>query len=89
MVIGAVLLVTLFFGAKPGLCAVNCVDLPGAISDPGLAGPLSAELKPAAAGMAEYCDVRGTLAPEIKFAFKLPTGWNERFYMAGGVDLTE
>ena len=54
------------------------------ISDPGLTGPLSAEVKPAVGGMPEYCEVRGSLAPEIKFAVKLPTGWNERFYMAGG-----
>ncbi len=81
---GAVLLVTLFFGVKPGFCAVNCADLPGMVSDPGLTGPLSAEVKPAAAGVPEYCEVKGVLAPEIKFAVKLPTGWNERFYMVGG-----
>jgi hypothetical protein len=28
MVVGAVLLATLFLGVKPGLCAVNCADLP-------------------------------------------------------------
>jgi hypothetical protein len=83
-VVGAVFLVTLFLGVMPGLCAVNCADLPGVIADPRLTGPLSAEVKPAAAGVPEYCEVRGTLAPEIKFAVKLPTGWNERFYMVGG-----
>ncbi len=84
MVIVAMLLVISFLGVKPGHCAVNCADLPGMISDPGLTGPLSAQAKPAAGGMAEYCEVRGILAPEIKFAVKLPLGWNERFYMAGG-----
>jgi feruloyl esterase len=32
----------------------------------------------------EHCDVRGVIAPEAKFAVKLPTKWNERFYMVGG-----
>jgi hypothetical protein len=31
-----------------------------------------------------HCDVRGVIAPEAKFAVKLPTGWNDRFYMVGG-----
>ncbi len=35
--------------------------------------------------MPAYCDVRGTMWPEIKFRVVLPaTTWNERFYMAGG-----
>jgi hypothetical protein len=32
----------------------------------------------------EHCDVRGVIAPEAKFAVKLPTTWNKRFYMVGG-----
>jgi feruloyl esterase len=32
----------------------------------------------------EHCDVRGVIAPEAKFAVKLPTNWNNRFYMVGG-----
>jgi hypothetical protein len=84
MVVGTVLLVILVLSVPPGLCAVNCADLPGMISDAGLTGPLSAEVKPAAAGVPEYCEVRGTLAPEIKFAVKLPTVWNRSFYMVGG-----
>ena len=32
-----------------------------------------------------YCDVRGTMWPEIKFQVVLPsTTWNGKFYMAGG-----
>ena len=31
-----------------------------------------------------HCDVRGVIAPEAKFAVKLPTNWNNRFYMVGG-----
>ena len=31
-----------------------------------------------------HCDVRGVIAPEAKFAVKLPTDWNNRFYMVGG-----
>src|SRR5262249_2333439 len=32
----------------------------------------------------EHCDVRGVIAPEAKFAIKLPSDWNNRFYMVGG-----
>lgn len=32
----------------------------------------------------EHCDVRGVIAPEAKFAVKLPANWNNRFYMVGG-----
>jgi len=32
----------------------------------------------------EHCDVRGAIWPEAKFAVKLPTNWNNRFYMVGG-----
>jgi feruloyl esterase len=31
-----------------------------------------------------HCDVRGVIAPEAKFAVRLPTAWNNRFYMVGG-----
>jgi feruloyl esterase len=30
-----------------------------------------------------YCDVRGTMWPEIGFAVKLPIPWNGKFYMVG------
>ncbi len=83
-VVGAVFLVALSSGVEPGLCAVNCADLPGGVSDPGLTGRLSAELKPAAGGTPAYCEVRGILTPEIKFTVKLPAAWNGRFYMVGG-----
>jgi feruloyl esterase len=43
----------------------------------------SALLVPADDGMPEYCDVRGTIWPEATFALKLPTDWNNRFYMVG------
>lgn len=33
--------------------------------------------------MPEYCDVRGTIWPEDKFAVYLPTEWNNRFNMVG------
>ncbi len=32
----------------------------------------------------EHCDVRGVILPEARFAVKLPTNWNQRFYMVGG-----
>jgi feruloyl esterase len=84
IVVGAVLFLILLTGGRPGLCAIKCADLPGIISDPGLTGPVSAALKPAAAGVPEFCEVRGTIAPEVKFAVKLPAEWNGRFYMVGG-----
>lgn len=35
---------------------------------------------------APYCDVRGTIEPEIGFNVKLPiSNWNQRFYMAGSI----
>jgi feruloyl esterase len=44
----------------------------------------SATLVAAANNIPEHCDVRGVIAPEAKFAVKLPTNWNNRFYMVGG-----
>jgi Tannase and feruloyl esterase len=44
----------------------------------------SATLVAATANVPEHCDVRGTIWPEAKFAVKLPTNWNNRFYMVGG-----
>jgi feruloyl esterase len=44
----------------------------------------SATLVAAAGNIPEHCDVRGVIAPEAKFAVKLPTNWNQRFYMVGG-----
>ncbi|HKQ74920.1 MAG TPA: tannase/feruloyl esterase family alpha/beta hydrolase, partial [Blastocatellia bacterium] len=44
----------------------------------------SATFVPATTTAPEHCDVRGVIAPEAKFAVKLPTNWNNRFYMVGG-----
>lgn len=44
----------------------------------------SATLVSATVQVPEHCDVRGTVWPEAKFAVKLPTNWNNRFYMVGG-----
>ncbi len=44
----------------------------------------SATLVAATPNAPEHCDVRGVIAPEAKFAVKLPTNWNNRFYMVGG-----
>ncbi|HEX4948792.1 MAG TPA: tannase/feruloyl esterase family alpha/beta hydrolase [Blastocatellia bacterium] len=44
----------------------------------------SATLVAATPSVLEHCDVRGVIAPEAKFAVKLPTNWNQRFYMVGG-----
>jgi hypothetical protein len=44
----------------------------------------SATLVAATPNVPEHCDVRGVIAPEAKFAIKLPTTWNQRFYMVGG-----
>ena len=43
----------------------------------------STVIVPASAGIPEYCDVRGTIWPEARFAVKLPTVWNNRLYMVG------
>ena len=43
----------------------------------------SATLVSATAQVPEHCDVRGAIWPEAKFAVKLPTNWNNRFYMVG------
>jgi feruloyl esterase len=44
----------------------------------------SATLVSETAQVPEHCDVRGAIRPEAKFAVKLPTNWNSRFYMVGG-----
>jgi feruloyl esterase len=44
----------------------------------------SATLVAATPQVPEHCDVRGVIAPEARFAVKLPTSWNNRFYMVGG-----
>ena len=44
----------------------------------------SAVLVAASTNAPEHCDVRGVILPEAKFAVKLPTNWNNRFYMVGG-----
>ena len=41
----------------------------------------------ATAALPEHCEVRGTIFPEAKFAIKLPTAWNSRFYMVGNAGL--
>ena len=43
----------------------------------------SAVVIPAIAGKPEHCDVRGNIWPEARFVVKLPTDWNNRFYMVG------
>jgi hypothetical protein len=44
----------------------------------------SASLVPAGGGLPEYCDVRGTIWPEIDFDIKLPTDGNGKLYYVGG-----
>ena len=44
----------------------------------------SATFVAAAGNLPAHCDVRGVIAPEARFAVKLPANWNERFYMVGG-----
>jgi tannase/feruloyl esterase len=44
----------------------------------------SATLVAATPQAPEHCDVRGAIRPEARFAVKLPTNWNSRFYMVGG-----
>jgi hypothetical protein len=44
----------------------------------------SASIVPADGGLPEYCDVRGTIWPEIEFDVKLPTDGNGKLYYVGG-----
>jgi feruloyl esterase len=44
---------------------------------------LTAKIVPATDKIPEHCDVRGLILPEVRFAVKLPTKWNGRFYMVG------
>jgi hypothetical protein len=44
----------------------------------------SATIVPAGSGLPEYCDVRGTIWPEIEFDVKLPTDGNGKLYYVGG-----
>ena len=76
--------IALALGSRPsfGRPIIKCSDL--------IATPFGTEVKiesaviaPAVAGVPEHCDVRGTIWPEAKFAVKLPTAWNSRFYMVG------
>src|SRR5437667_6955657 len=73
------ILVSLTLGCGSGLAGpiVKCADL--------MAISFGPEVKIESATLAtpELCDVRGTIWPENKFAVKLPTGWNNRFYMVG------
>jgi hypothetical protein len=45
---------------------------------------ISASIIPAGGGLPEYCDVRGTIWPEIDFDIKLPTEGNGKLYYVGG-----
>src|SRR6516165_4708742 len=44
----------------------------------------STKIVAATGTLREYCDVRGVIWPEARFAVKLPTFWNNRFEMVGG-----
>ena len=43
----------------------------------------STKIVAATGTLREYCDVRGVIWPEARFAVKLPTFWNARFEMVG------
>src|SRR5437763_7118806 len=43
----------------------------------------SVKMVPASGNVPEHCDIRGVIWPENKIVVKLPTNWNNRFYMAG------
>ena len=46
---------------------------------------LSAKIVPATDKIPEHCDIRGLILPEVRFAVKLPTKWNGRFYMVRAI----
>jgi hypothetical protein len=78
------LLAALTLGASAGSATtvLKCSDIPAASLGPEVKIE-SASLTPATAKTPEHCDVRGTIWPENRFALKLPTKWNNRFYMVG------
>jgi hypothetical protein len=43
----------------------------------------SARLVSATDDLPEYCEVKGQILPEVAFALRLPTRWNQRFLMLG------
>src|SRR5580692_8477807 len=68
--------------ALAGAPVVKCSDLKG-VSFGSDVKIESAKLETAIGGTPEHCEVRGTIWPEDQFSVKLPTAWNNRFYMVG------
>ncbi|MGO8989852.1 MAG: tannase/feruloyl esterase family alpha/beta hydrolase [bacterium] len=93
MIIALTVLITLILVAGSGFCApvMNCGDLKNltftdlAFSKPITITSATIVAADAAKNMPEYCDVKGTVWPEIGFRVVLPTKtWNGRFVHAGG-----
>jgi feruloyl esterase len=84
------LLVALLTGPGFGFCAPppdTCAAIATlSLSDEQFGKPvlhLTATKVDVAPSLPAYCDVRGTMWPEIGFAVKLPIPWNGKFYMVG------
>ena len=93
IIIAFAVLTTLILCARFGLCApipsIPCGDIATkSFTDLEFGKPVtitSATIVPATTTDPEQCVVKGTIWPEIKFAFKIPTTtWNERLIMVGG-----
>jgi hypothetical protein len=92
IVIAVAISITLLLGVRlgPSALAMDCTtDAFQALNltDEEFGKPvtnLTATLVPATPTVPEYCDVKGTMWPEINFEVSLPTKtWNNRLYMAG------
>ena len=90
-VIAIVILITLAVGARSGVCvtaAMNCADVKNlTFTDVTFGKPVtitSATLVAASGTTPEYCDVRGTMWPEIGFVVQLPKTGNAKLYQVGG-----
>src|SRR3954469_7274801 len=85
--IAASLGVAALVAAAPALAdPVACVDLAAAYAAPDVAITSATEVPEVASGPnagPAYCDVRGTIRGNIKWALFLPVDWNGRFQMVG------
>ncbi len=61
---------------------IKCGDISALSFEPNVTIE-SAAMVQADKGLPEHCLVKGVIWPELKMMVKLPTKWNERFYMVG------
>lgn len=92
IIVAVTILISLTAGVQPGACqtAIPCdsiILLPYTDEQFGLPVFFTSAITSTTIGsttVAPYCDVRGTIWPDIGFNIKVPIGeWNRRFYMTG------